>query len=104
MPASGTKHRPMKTKTSIEGTFLSKRKLKKGRANVFKAMHVGLGRQLKEAEAILAEEDTPIDCSHPCNQELLQKKFPEVVPLAAFGVRKCQGCKGEIIRTKCPLP
>ena len=35
-----------------------------------KNMHVGLARQLKKAEAILAEEDVPIDCSPPCTQEL----------------------------------
>ena len=34
-------------------------------------MHVGLGRQLQEAESILVDEnaDVPIDCSPPCSQE-----------------------------------
>ena len=34
-------------------------------------MQVGLGRQLKEAKAIIAEENTdaPIDCSPLCGQE-----------------------------------
>ena len=53
----------MKTKIGIEGTFLCKKKLEKAVVNVNKNMHVGLGRQLKEAEAILAEQDVPIDCS-----------------------------------------
>ena len=62
------RHRPSKTKTGIEGTFVQKKKCKK--ADVNKNMHVGLRRQLKEAKAILAEEDVPIDCSPPCTQEL----------------------------------
>ena len=56
----------MKAKTGIEGTFVSKKKQKKAALNVNKSMHVGLGGQLKEAKAILAEEDVPIDCSPPC--------------------------------------
>ena len=63
-------------------------------------MHVGLGRQLKEAEAILAK-DVAIDCSPPCTQELPDKNFPEVVLLTAFGVRKCHGCKGQILKKNC---
>ena len=39
-------------------------------------MHVGLGRQLKEAEAILAEADVPIDYSPLFTQELPQENFP----------------------------
>ena len=56
-------------------------------------MHVGLGRQLKEVEAILTEEDVPIDCSPPCTQELPEENFPEFILLAALAVRKCHGCK-----------
>ena len=41
--------------------------------NVNKIKHVGLGRQLKEAKAILAEENGSIDCSPPCTQELLKE-------------------------------
>ena len=67
-------------------------------------MHVGLGRQLKETEAILTEEDVPIDCCPSCTQDLPKKKIPEVILLADFSVRKCHGCKGEIIRTMCPTP
>ena len=71
VPASGVRHRPLKRKSDIEGRFVN-RKLKKGRANIYKTMHVGLGMQLKEAKGILAEEneDVPIDCSPPCGQEL----------------------------------
>ena len=71
---SGARRRPVKTKTGIEWTFVQKRKQKKAAVN--KNMHVGLGRQLKEAKAILAEEDVPIDCSPPCMQELPEEKFP----------------------------
>ena len=61
-------------------------------------MHVGLGRQLREAKAILAEEDVPIDCSPPCTQELPEENFPDIVLLAALGIRKCHGCKGQKIQ------
>ena len=67
-------------------------------------MHVGLGRQLQEAKAILAQEDMPIDCSPSCTQELPEENFPEVVLLATLGVRKCQGFKGQIIRKNCQPP
>ena len=63
-------------------------------------MHVGLRRQLKEAKAILAEEDVPIECSPPCTQELPEEYFLEVVLLAALDVRKCHSCKGQIIKKK----
>ena len=65
-------------------------------------MHVGLGRQLKKAEAILAEEDVPIDYSPPHTQELPEENFLEVILLAALGIRKYHGCKGQIIRKKLP--
>ena len=38
-------------------------------------MYVGLGRQLKEAKAILAKEDEPIDCSPVCTQELVEENI-----------------------------
>ena len=65
-------------------------------------MYVVLGKQLKQAKAILAEEDVPIDCSSPCSQKLSVENVLEVVLLAALGVRKCHSCKGGILRTKCP--
>ena len=76
MPSGSARHRPAKTKTGIEGTFVKKKKQKKAAAN--KNMHVGLGRQLQEAKAILAEEDVPIDCSPPCTQELPEENVPEL--------------------------
>ena len=69
-----------------------------------KNMHECLGRQLKEAEAILAEEDIPNDCPPLCSQELPQEDFPEVVLLAALGVRKCHSCKGQILEKKIASP
>ena len=101
MQASGVKHRPLKRK-SIEWTFVHKNKLKKGRGNVYKIMHVCLGRQLQEAKLILADEnaDAPIDCSPPCGQEPPQKNFPEVIILAGLGVGKCHGCGGNL-KKKC---
>ena len=88
---------PLKTKTGIEGTFLHKKKPNKEVVNVNKTMHVGLGRQLKEAKVILTEEDAPSDCFPPCRQELPKGNFLEVVLLAALGVRKCHSCKGQLI-------
>ena len=53
-------------------------------------MHVGLGRQSKEAKAILAQDnvDAPNDCSPSCGQEPPEKNFLEVVVLAALSVTK----------------
>ena len=48
------RHRPLKTKKGIAGKFWSKKKPKKQWSNVYKAMHVGMQRQLKKAKAILA--------------------------------------------------
>ena len=89
---------------SIKGTFVNKRKLKKGRGNVYKTMHVGLERQLQEAQLFLAEKnaDVPIDCSPPCGQEPPEENFQEFVLLAGLGVIKCHSCKGEIKKKKCP--
>ena len=41
-------------------------KKKQKKAAVNKNMHVGLRRQLKEAKAIQADKNVPIDCSPPC--------------------------------------
>ena len=93
----------MKRKNGVEGKSV-KKEMKKGRANVYKTMDAYLGRQLKEAEAVLTEENAnvPIDWSPHCGQEPPKENFPEVVLLDALGVRKCQGCKGKILRMKCP--
>ena len=69
VPSGGARYRPVKTKTGIEETFVWKKKQKKAAVN--KNIHVGLRGQLKEAKAILAEEDVPIDCSSPCTSYLL---------------------------------
>ena len=98
VPLGGARHRPARTQTGLEGTFMQKKKKKQKKSSVNKNMQVGLGRQLKEAEAILAEELVPIDCSPPCTQELPEENFLEVVLLDALGVRKCHGCKGQIVK------
>ena len=49
VPDSGVRHRPLKSKIT-EWTFVNKKKLKKGRDNIYKTMHNGLGRQLQEAK------------------------------------------------------
>ena len=61
MLVSGVTHMPL-TMKSIEGTFVNKKKSKKGRDEVYKTMHVDLGKQLQEAALIIAEEnaDVPI--------------------------------------------
>ena len=78
VPASSVRHRLLKRK-NIEGIFVNK-KLKKGRANVYKTMHVGFGMQLQEAKSILAEEnaDAPVDCSPPCGQQSPKENFPKL--------------------------
>ena len=67
-----------------------------------KNIHIGLAHQIKAAEAILAEKE--IDCSPPCSQELHQENFPEVVLMAALGIRRCHGCKREILKHNCLPP
>ena len=104
VPASDVRHRPLKTETSIEGKFVNKKKLKKGRVNVYETKHVGLGRQLEEAEAVTAKEVVFIDCSPLCGQELLEKNFPEVVLLSTVGVRKCWSCKGRNFKNEVLTP
>ena len=78
MLSSGARHRPVNTKTGIEGTFLQKKGTEEN-SSKNKNMHVVLRRQLKEAKAILAEEDVQIDCSPPCTQELPKENLQEVV-------------------------
>ena len=51
-------------------------------------IHLGLGKQLHETKLILAEEDSdvPIDSSPPCDQELPEENFPEMVVLSGLGI------------------
>ena len=86
VPFGGARHRPTKTKTGIEGTFVQKKKQKKSSVN--KNIHIGLGRQLKEAEAILAEEDVPIDCSSSLFSGTPSGKFPRGCFCCCFGCKK----------------
>ena len=105
--SGGVRHRPAKSKTGLEGTFVQKKKKKKQKkAAINKNIYAGLelGRQLKEAKAILGEEDVPVDCCSPCTQEMPQENFPGVVLLASLGVRKCHGCKGQILRQNSQPP
>ena len=80
------------------------KKKKQKKSSVNKNIHIGLRKQLKEADAIVAENDVPIDCSRPHSQELPQENFPQVVLLAALDVRKRHGCKREILKQKCLPP
>ena len=74
LSSGGTRHRPVKTKTGIEGIFVQKIKQKKAAVN--KNMHIGLGRKLNEAKAILAKDDVPIGCSPPLYSGTASGKFP----------------------------
>ena len=67
-----------------------------------KNIHIGIAHQIKAAEAILAEKE--IDCSPPYSQELSQENFPEVVLMATLGIRRCHGCKREILKQNCLPP
>ena len=54
------------------------------------------------AEAILAEKE--INCSPTCSQEPPKDNVPEVVLMAALGIRRCHGCKGGILKQNCQPP
>ena len=97
--SSGARHRPVKTKTSIQGKYVQKKKQKK---TVKKTSHIGLARQITVAEAILTEKE--INCSPPCSQGPPKDNVPEVVLMAALGIRRCHGCKGEILKQNCQPP
>ena len=53
-------------------------------------------------EGILTEEE--INCSPPCSQKPLKDNVPEVVLMAALGIGRCHGCKGEILKQNCQPP
>ena len=72
-----------------------------GKTKVCRNNHVGFRRQLQEAESILAEEEddnTTFEYSPLCGQELPAKNDPEVVLFSGVAIRKCHGCKGEIVQ------
>ena len=48
LPASGGRQRKLKRRSCIKGAFVNKKKVKKGRASVYKTMHVGFERQLRK--------------------------------------------------------
>ena len=100
IPSSGARHRPVKTKTSIQSAFVQKKKPKK--TTVKKTSHIDLAHQITVAEAILAEKE--INCSPPCSQVPPEDNVPEVVLMAALGIRRCHGCKGEILKQNCQTP
>ena len=70
--------------------------------NCQKNSHIGLECQITVAEAILAEKE--INCSLPCSQGPPKDNVPEVVLMAALGIRRCHGCEGEILKQNCQPP
>ena len=92
IPSSGVRHRPVKTKTSIQGKNVQKKKQKK--TTVKTTSHTSLAHQVTVEEAILTEKE--INCSPPCSQEPHEDNVPEVVLMAALGIRRCHGCRGGI--------
>ena len=100
IPSSGARHRPVKTKTSIQGKYVQKKKQKK--TTVKKTSHIDLAHQITVAEAILAEKE--INCSPPCSQGPPKDNVPEVVLMVALGIRRCHGCQGEILKQNCQPP
>ena len=60
---------------------------------------MGLACQTTVVEAILAEKE--INCSPQVPPE---DNVPEVVLMAALGIRRCHGCKGEILKQNCQPP
>ena len=67
-----------------------------------KTSHIGLACQITVAEAILVEKE--INCSPLCSQGPPRDNVPEVVLMAALGIRRCHGCKGEILKQNCQPP
>ena len=100
IPSCGARHRPVKTKTSIQGAFVQKKKQKK--TTVKKTSHIGLACHITVAEAILAEKQ--INCSPPCSQVPPKDNLPQVVLMAALGIRRCHCCQGEILKQNCQSP
>ena len=85
IPSSGTRHRPVKTMTSIQGKYVQKKKQKK--TTVKKTSHIGFTHQITVVEFILTEKE--INYSPPCSQEPHEDNVPEVVLMAALGIRRC---------------
>ena len=100
IPSSGARHRPIKTKTSIQGEYVQKKKQKK--KTIKKTSHIGLAHQIIVAEAILAEKE--IKCSPACSQGPPEGNVPEAVLMAVLGIRRCHGCKEEILKQNCQPP
>ena len=100
IPSSGARHRPVKTKTSIQGEYVWTKKQKK--TTVKETSHISLMHQITLAESILTEEE--INSSPPCSQEPHEDNVPDVVLMAALGIRRCHGCKGEILKQHCQPP
>ena len=65
IPSSGARHRPVKTKTSIQGEYIQTKKQKK--TTIKKNSHISLVHQISLAEGIVIEEE--INSSPPCSQE-----------------------------------
>ena len=78
------------------------KKKKQKKTTVKKTNHIGLAHQITVAEAILAEKE--INCSPPCSQGPPEDNVPEVVLVAALCIRRCHGCKGEILKQNCQPP
>ena len=100
IPSSGARHRPVKTKTSIQGEYIWTKKQKK--TTVKKTSHRSFAHQITLAEGILTEEE--INCSPPCSQEPHKDNVPEVVLMAGLGIRRCHGCMGDILKQHCQPP
>ena len=100
IPSSGARHRPVKTKTSIQGEYIWTKKQKK--RTIKKTSHISLTHQITLAEGILTEEE--INSSPPCSQEPHKDNVPEVVLMAGLGKRRCHGCKGDILKQHCQPP
>ena len=75
IPSSGARHRPVKTKTSIQGEYIWTKKQKK--TTIKKTSHISLVHQITLVEGILTEEE--INSSPPCSQEPHEDNVPEVV-------------------------
>ena len=98
IPSSGARHRPVKTNYKHTGSICTKKETKE-KKTVKKTSHIGLAHQITVAEAILAKKEVNYSPQVPPKDNV-----PEVVLMDALGIRRCHGCKGEILKQNCQHP
>ena len=88
LPGSGAQHRPSKKK-NIEGSFVSKKKIKQRYGKSLQNYLVRFGETATRGRVNCSSEDSdvPIDSAPPCGHDLPKEKFLEVIELSGLGIR-----------------